>query len=89
MKKPRNLRRKPRIRENLERGLRKVANITYKRGDIITHPMSGRDWLHISEVKYSDGYIYECINQRTGKKLTLLAEGNTSIRLISKTTRKR
>jgi hypothetical protein len=64
--------------------------MTYKRGDIIMHPMAGKAWLHIAEVKYGKtGYVYECINQRTGKKLTLLAEGNTNIRLVSKTTRKR
>jgi len=62
-----------------------VTNITYKRGDIITHPMTGRAWLHITEVKYNHGYVYECINQITGKKVTLLASSNTSIRLISET----
>jgi hypothetical protein len=62
-----------------------VTNIAYKRGDIITHPMTGRAWLHITEVKYNHGYVYECINQITGKKVTLLASSNTSIRLISET----
>ena len=62
-----------------------MANIIYKRGDIIAHPMTGRAWLHITEVLYSDGYIYECVNQITGKKVSLLADGNTSIRLISET----
>jgi len=66
-----------------------VPNITYKRGDIIVHPMTGKDWLHIAEVKYNihdyRGHIYECINQRTGKKVTLLADGNFSIELISET----
>ena len=62
-----------------------MTNIAYKRGDIITHPMTGRAWLHITEVKYNHGYVYECINQITGKKVTLLASSNTSIRLISET----
>ena len=31
-----------------------MANVAYKRGDIITHPMSGKAWLHIAEVKISD-----------------------------------
>ena len=65
-----------------------MANIAYKRGDIITHPMAGKDWLHIAEVKYDGDHIYECINQRTGRKITLLADGNPSIRLISKTRKK-
>jgi len=58
----------------------------YKRGDIITHPIAGKDWLHIAEVKFSGhrGYVYECINQKTGKKVTLSAE-NESIKLVSKT----
>ena len=62
-----------------------MANIMYKRGDIIAHPMTGRAWLHITEVKYDHGYVYECINQITGKKVSLLADGNPSIRLISET----
>ena len=63
-----------------------MSNVAYKRGYIITHPMSGKDWLHIAEVKFSGhrGYVYECINQITGKKVTLSAE-NDSIKLVSKT----
>ena len=64
-----------------------MSNITYKRGDIITHPMAGKAWLHIADVKFSGhrGYVYECINQITGKKVTLLADSNDGIKLISET----
>ena len=50
------------------------------------HPMAGKAWLHISEVRFSGhrGYVYECINQKTGKKVTLLADGNPSITLVSR-----
>ena len=60
---------------------------SYKRGDIITHPMAGNAWLHIAEVKYDNknGYVYECINQKTGKKILLAAEGYDTITLISET----
>jgi len=63
-----------------------VANVAYRRGDIIMHPIAGKAWLHIAEVKFSGhrGYVYECINQITGKKVTLLADGNLSITLVSK-----
>ena len=63
-----------------------MANVAYRRGDIIMHPMAGKAWLHIAEVKFSGhrGYVYECINQKTGKKVTLLADGNVSITLVSK-----
>ena len=63
-----------------------MANVAYSRGDIIMHPMAGKAWLHIAEVKFSGhrGYVYECINQITGKKVTLLADGNVSITLVSK-----
>ena len=63
-----------------------MANVAYRRGDIIMHPMAGKAWLHIAEVKFSGhrGYVYECINQKTGKKVTLLADGNLSITLVSK-----
>ena len=63
-----------------------MANVAYRRGDIIMHPMAGGAWLHIAEVKYNDyrGYVYECVNQKTGKKVTLLADGNDSITLVSK-----
>ena len=63
-----------------------MANVAYSRGDIIMHPMAGKAWLHIAEVKFSGhrGYVYECINQKTGKKVTLSAE-NESIKLVSKT----
>jgi len=51
------------------------------------HPMVGKAWLHIAEVKYDDknGYVYECINQKTGKKVSLAAEGYDTITLISET----
>jgi len=64
-----------------------MPNMTYKRGDIIMHPMVGKAWLHIAEVKYDDknGYVYECINQKTGKKVSLAAEGYDTITLISET----
>ena len=63
-----------------------MDNSIYKRGDIITHPVSGKAWLHIAEGKFSGhrGYVYECINQITGKKVTLSAE-NENIKLVSKT----
>ena len=63
-----------------------MANVAYRRGDIIKHPMAGGAWLHIAEVKFNDyrGYVYECINQKTGKKVTLLADGNDSIILVSR-----
>jgi len=63
-----------------------MANVAYRRGDIIMHPMAGKAWLHIAEVRFSGdrGYVYECINQKTGKKVTLLADGNVSITLVSK-----
>jgi hypothetical protein len=66
---------------------KEMSNITYKRGDIITHPMAGKAWLHIADVKFSGhrGYVYECINQITGKKVTLLADSNDGIKLISET----
>ncbi len=60
----------------------------YKRGDIITHPIAGKAWLHIAEVQRDNNnkvYYYKCINQKTGKEVTLLAGGNDSIRLISET----
>ena len=59
----------------------------YRRGDIITHPIAGKDWLHIAEVQKDNNnkaYYYKCINQKTGKKVTLLAGGNDSIKLVSK-----
>jgi hypothetical protein len=64
-----------------------MANVAYRRGDIIMHPMAGKAWLHIAEVRFSGhrGYVYECINQMTGKKVTLLADGNDGIKLISET----
>ena len=63
-----------------------MDNVAYNRGDIIKHPMAGGAWLHIVEVKFNGhrGYVYECINQKTGKKVTLLADGNVSITLVSK-----
>ena len=63
-----------------------MANVAYNRGDIIKHPMAGGAWLHIVEVKFNGhrGYVYECINQITGKKVTLLADGNPSITLVSR-----
>ena len=66
---------------------KEMSNITYKRGDIITHPMAGKAWLHIADVKFSGhrGYVYECINQITGKKVTLLADSNDGIKLVSET----
>ena len=60
----------------------------YKRGDIITHPIAGKDWLHIAEVQKDNNnkaYYYKCINQKTGKEVCLLAGGNDSIKLISNT----
>jgi|TARA_R110000824_G_scaffold78454_3_gene198028 hypothetical protein len=61
----------------------------YKRGDIIMHPIAGKAWLHIAEVKKesdsNEVYYYNCVNQITGKKVILLAAGNDSIKLISKT----
>jgi len=60
----------------------------YRRGDIITHPIAGKDWLHIAEVQRDNSnkaYYYKCINQKTGKEVTLLAGGNESIKLVSKT----
>ena len=60
----------------------------YRRGDIITHPIAGKAWLHIAEVQRDNNnkaYYYKCINQKTGKKVTLLAGGNDSIKLVSKT----
>ena len=68
-----------------------MDNSIYKRGDIITHPIAGKDWLHIAEVQRDNNnkaYYYKCINQKTGKKVTLLAGGNDSIKLVS-VTRKR
>ena len=68
-----------------------MDNSIYKRGDIITHPIAGKDWLHIAEVQKDNNnkaYYYKCINQKTGKKVTLLAGGNDSIKLVS-VTRKR
>ena len=66
-----------------------MANVAYRRGDIITHPIAGKAWLHIAEVKKesdsSEVYYYNCVNQITGKKVILLAAGNDSIRLISET----
>ena len=66
-----------------------MDNNTYKRGDIITHPIAGKAWLHIAEVKKESGSsevcYYNCVNQITGKKVILLAAGNDSIRLISET----
>ena len=60
----------------------------YRRGDIITHPIAGKAWLHIAEVQRDNNnkaYYYKCINQKTGKEVTLLAGGNDSIKLVSKT----
>ena len=61
----------------------------YRRGDIIMHPIAGKAWLHIAEVKKerdsNEVYYYSCVNQTTGKKVILLAAGNDSIKLISKT----
>jgi len=65
-----------------------MDNNTYKRGDIITHPIAGKAWLHIAEVQRDNNnkaYYYKCINQKTGKEVILLAGGNDSIRLISET----
>ena len=65
-----------------------MPNNTYRRGDIITHPIAGKEWLHIAEVQRDNNnkaYYYKCINQKTGKEVTLLAGGNDSIRLISET----
>ena len=64
---------------------------SYKRGDIITHPMAGKAWLHIAEVQRDNNnkaYYYKCINQKTGKEVTLLAGGNDSIKLVSETRRR-
>jgi len=60
----------------------------YRRGDIITHPIAGKAWLHIAEVQRDNNnkaYYYKCINQKTGKEVILLAGGNDSIKLVSKT----
>jgi len=60
----------------------------YRRGDIITHPIAGKAWLHIAEVQKDNNnkaYYYKCINQKTGKEVILLAGGNDSIKLVSKT----
>ena len=69
-----------------------MSNMTYKRGDIITHPIAGKTWLHIAEVKKesdsNEVYYYNCINQITGKKVILLAAGNDGITLISETRRR-
>ena len=68
-----------------------MDNSIYKRGDIITHPIAGKDWLHIAEVQKDNNnkaYYYKCINQKTGKKVTLLAGGNDSIKLVSETRKK-
>jgi len=65
-----------------------MPNNIYRRGDIITHPIAGKAWLHIAEVQRDNNnkvYYYKCINQKTGKEVTLLAGGNDSIRLISET----
>jgi len=63
-----------------------MANVAYRRGDIITHPIARKAWLHIVEVKFSGhrGYVYECINQKTGKRVILLANGNMNITLVSR-----
>ena len=63
-----------------------MANVAYSRGDIIMHPMAGKAWLHIAEVRFSGhrGYVYECINQKTGKRVILLANGNMNITLVSR-----
>jgi hypothetical protein len=63
----------------------------YRRGDIITHPIAGKAWLHIAEVQRDNNnkaYYYKCINQKTGKEVILLAGGNDSIRLISETSKR-
>ena len=60
----------------------------YRRGDIITHPIAGKEWLHIAEVQTDNNYkayYYKCINQKTGKEVILLAGCNDSIKLVSKT----
>jgi hypothetical protein len=65
-----------------------MPNNIHRRGDIITHPIAGKDWLHIAEVQRDNNnkaYYYKCINQKTGKEVTLLAGGNESIKLISET----
>ena len=70
---------------------KEMLNITYKRGDIITHPIAGKAWLHIAEVQRDNNnkaYYYKCINQKTGKEVTLLAGGNDSIKLVSETRRR-